>query len=64
MKTERLAASCVQKRRYFFCTACKPSTSGLNKVNANAFRLNFFVLFEIKTAQKKVPPKYIIISSK
>ena len=30
-----------------FCTACKPSISGLKKVNWNAFRLNFFALFEI-----------------
>jgi hypothetical protein len=30
-----------------FCTACKPSISGLKTVNSNAFRWNFFALFEI-----------------
>ena len=37
MKTERLSASCQHKRRYFSCTACKPSISGLKTVNSNAF---------------------------
>ena len=40
--------TCAQKRRYFFCTVSKPSISGLKRINSNAFRLNFFVLFEIK----------------
>jgi hypothetical protein len=30
-----------------FCTACKPSISGLKTVKSNAFRLNFFARFEI-----------------
>jgi hypothetical protein len=48
MKTQRLATLCERKRRYTFCTACKPSISSLKTLNSNAFHLNIFAdLFEI-----------------
>jgi hypothetical protein len=48
MKTQRLADSCEHKRRYFFVPlANQASRAGLKTINSNAFRLNFFALFEI-----------------
>ena len=47
MKTERVAASCQHKRRYFFVPLANQASQGLKIINSNAFRLNFFALFEI-----------------
>jgi hypothetical protein len=52
MKTERdengaLGGFMSTQTPLCFCTACKQTISGLKTVNSNAFRLNFFVLFEI-----------------
>ena len=48
MKTERLPASCQHKRRYFFVPLLQTKHLSLKTaVNSNAFRWNFFALFEI-----------------
>jgi hypothetical protein len=47
MKTERFPKRRVNTNAVVFCTTCKPSISDLKTVNSNAFRLNFFALFEI-----------------
>jgi hypothetical protein len=47
MKTERLAASCQHKRRYFFVPLANQTSQVFKTVKSNAFRLNFFARFEI-----------------